>query len=249
MVTAERKLIEKTLSEKAKQLGFKKSRYSFYIHLKENYYATLNFMFANKGCKDSVFVNAMIGVLREDLSDLVTKITSYNRMAYKQFQMGRQLGYLTPENAFKEWCFKYGENHDALYDEIFENITKYASKYWEDLSDDDHFFQAVQECNGLDKLHQDYYLPLLYYIRGEKEKGLRCVEEAIVRRGTRHTDEELRGNMDKNMPIFRAGEGPHMTPEEIDKLLEERGSILIVSGDGYVDPKYLEFKEKFMQLE
>lgn len=94
-------------------------------------------------------------------------------------------------------------------------------------------------------------IPVLYYLRGEKDKGLQIIEEAIARRQRKQTDEEIqKESIGGDAYVIRAGEGKPLTMDEWNKMLKERKNIIIVgSGVGKVSQEYLDFKERYMQLE
>ncbi|MBQ2052001.1 MAG: hypothetical protein II495_07165, partial [Paludibacteraceae bacterium] len=76
----------------------------------------------------------------------------------------------------------------------------------------------------------------------------------IRRTSIRPTDEELLAGRDpQSTIILRAGEGPKLTGDEMEKMLKSLpsgGSLQIVGAgcNGEVDPEYLKFAERYKAL-
>ena len=138
---------------------------------------------------------------------------------------------------------------------MFSNLFHYGEFYWIRLSDFDELFKAVYDREkGLLNDRRERLLPILYYMKGEKEKGIEFIQETIKCRSRRPTDDELLAGRDKAKTIIlRAGEGPKLTAENMDKMLRDLpsgGSIEIVGPgcNGVVDPLYLEFAKRYELL-
>lgn len=245
-----RREIEKELTEYVKKNGYKKKKGSFYKEINSNMYGILFFSFCSSGLPDSTNIYVHIGVIKCDIQKYVYELTGRNNLSEMRFEIGTEIGYLTPKNEFKEWTLSYTEPNEKIYSDILKTIEKYAPAYWSELSNEEGYFNAVfNRTHGVLTYTQDRYLPILYYMRREKEKGLQYIEKVIERMKTRKTDEELRkGCLKKDTVIIRAGEGKTLSSEELEKLLNEHEGISIIAGDGKVDPTYLTFKEKYQNL-
>lgn len=252
MINEAKKNIERSISEGIKTMGFKKKKYFYYKLLKPNIYATIDvssFSAFHEKCRA---YSIQIGILYENVEKIAYELTGIDKLALMKPTMSTDIGYLMPENRFKRWEFSYEFSNEKEFSEMFKAIETYGNGYWEKYSNSDVFFHAfyIREA-GIQNATRDKYLPILYYIRGEKEKGLQVIEDAIIRMGTRQTDEEIqKESISGDAYVIRAGEGKPLTMEEWNKMLKERKNIIIVgSGVGKVSQEYLDFKERYMQLE
>lgn len=251
MINEAKKSIERSISEGIKGLGFKKKKYFYYKLIRPNIYATIgvsSFSALHVKCRA---YSIQIGILYEDVEKIAYELTGINELAMMRPTMSMDIGYLMPENRFKEWEFSYEFSNEQEFSEMFKAIETYGNAYWEKYSNFDNFFHAfyIRE-RGIQNDTRDRYLPILYYIRGEKDKGLEVIEEAIARKQKKQTDEEIRKeSMNQDAYIIRAGEGEPHTMDEWNKILKEQSHIVIVgSGIGQVSQEYLDFKERYIQL-
>jgi hypothetical protein len=244
-----KKEVETNLRTICMQIGFKKKDYIFFKPINENAIAQLGFGFATHQYKGHILVNIFVRVFYKDVEELHSKLMEYSTNG----TTGMQIGYLMPENTFKEWDFVENSDNTFLYNDIKKTIEIYAFAYFEERKDVDVFFQLLKERNRHVLGGIDVYLPILYYLKGDKQRGLKVIEEAIERMSKRPTDEEIRaksGNP-KNMVIIRHDD--KRTAEEIkeiEKNLPSGGSIMFVGAgyDGVVDPSYLKFVENYIKL-
>ncbi|MDR3046713.1 MAG: hypothetical protein LBU51_03740 [Bacteroidales bacterium] len=245
-----RKEIETNLHTICMQFGFKKKEYVFCKPINENAIARLGFGFATHQYKGHIFVNIFVSVFYKNVEELHSKLMEYSTNG----TIGMQIGYLMPEKTYKEWDFVENSDNMSAYADIKYAIETYAFAYFEKMKDIDFFFKLMKERNREVLCGIDKYLPILYYIKGEKEKGIIAIEEAIERISKRPTEEAIRAKVGnpQNMTIIRYDD--KRTSEEIkeiEKNLPPGGSIMFVGAgyDGVVDPMYLKFVENYKKLE
>ena len=223
-----KKEIEKGLTAISDRIGFKKKKYNFFKPINDNVFATLGFGMATHTEKGHIYVNVTIGVSHKNVEELRTKLTGYNSLEIMQPTIGRQIGYLMPENSFKEWDFAENMDNSHAYEDILKNIQTYGFAYHESMKDFDSLFEAIyQRVPGVLNQGRDRYLPIFYYLKGEKQKGLEAIEDAIER---------------QKQPISEAEK------ERLKKLAGLGGQVIIGSGYGNVDPEYLKFVDKYITL-
>lgn len=250
-----RKDIEKELSIWCKKLGFRKKKYNYYKPLTDSIMATLGFGCTSFCKNEHNLVNVTIGVFYKEVDEVYSKLTGYSGYSYMQPTIGSQLGYLMPINDFYEWEFIDDADNSKKISDIFDNIIKYGFPYQAKMSDFDNLFNAYyRKDSGVLNVARQEIMPILYYMKGEKEKGVEFIKETIAQRSVRPTDEELlAGRAPKSTIILRAGEGPKLTGVEMEKMLKSLpsgGSINIIGSgcNGHVDPLYLEFAKRYEQL-
>ena len=221
-----KKEVEKGLATISKEVGFKKKKYNFYKPINELVYATLGFGMATHKDKGHIYVNVTIGVSHKDVEELRAKATGYNSLDIMQPTIGIQIGYLMQDNSFKEWDFVENADNSSLYEDILKNIQTYGFAYQEKMKDFDNLLEAFEKrVPGVLNQGRDRYLPILYYLKGDKQRGLKAIEEAIERQ-KKPLDES-------NIPKFSGAK------EEI---------TIIGSSIGKVDPEYLKFAENYKLL-
>ena len=206
-----------------KQLGFKKRKYNYYKPLKEGVFSTLGFGIAHYGITGHSFINVMVGVIYEDAELLSFKLTGYNRMTIMQPQIGIQLGYLMPEKKFKEWEHIKDADNTAVMDDLLLNIQNHAIPYQAKFVDSSVFFNTIDDIRYTPYIIRDRYLPILYYLKGDKQSGLKIIDEAIERQ------------LHPKQP-----EVPHIEGATVE--------LFVGPSYGKVDPAYLTFVENYRNL-
>lgn len=250
-----KKDIDKEITQRCKELGFKKRQYNFYKPLTNSSMATLGFGCASFRQRGHFFFNVTVGVFNKDIDELYSKLTGYSGAKYMQPTIGKQLGYLMPENDFYEWDIVDDADNAEKFDSMFSNIQKYGYPYQEKMSNFDNLFEAFyNRDSGILNEGREKTLPILYYMKGEKEKGIKFIQETIERRSKRPNRWNLFGGRDKEKKIIlRAGEDSKLTTNDMEKMLNSLpsgGSIEIVGSgcNGNIDPSYLEFAKRYEQL-
>lgn len=223
-----KKEVEKGLSTICNRIGFKKKKYNFYKPINENVYTTLGFGMALYKVKEHIFVDVMVGVIHKDVEEIKTKLTGYNNLDIMQPTIGLQLGYLMPESSYKEWGFAENADNGHIFEDMLKNIQTYGFAYHEKMRSFDHLFEAIENREpGVLNQARDRYLPILYYMKGDKPGGLKTIEEAIERQKQPVSETQM---------------------EELKKLAGPGGQVIIGSGMGQVDPEYLKFAERYKEF-
>lgn len=206
-----------------KELGFKKRKSNFYKPLKEGVFSTIGFGISHYGIAGHSFINVMVGVIYEEVELLSYQLTGYNRLAFMQPQIGTQIGYLMPENKPKIWEFVNNTDNTMTIEDLLYNLKNYAIPYQKKYQEPSVFFDSIDDVNIAGYLIRDRYLPILYYLRGDKQSGLKVIEEAIERQ------------LHPNMPIV-----PSIRGAEVE--------LYVGPAYGRVDPSYLTFAENYRNL-
>lgn len=220
-----KKEIKKGLATICNRIGFKKKQYYFIKSIDNNVIATCGFGMATHVAKDHIYVNVIIGVSHLDVEELYAILAEIDKPLL-QTTIGIQIGYLMPESCFKEWDFVENADNSSLYEDILKNIQTYGFAYQEKMKNFNNLLEAFEKrVPGVLNQARDRYLPILYYLKGDKQRGLKAIEEAIERQ-KKPLDES-------NIPKFSGAK-------------EER--TIIGSGIGKVDPEYLKFAENYKAL-
>lgn len=219
-----KKDIQKGLAEISHSLEFKKTKYCFFKTISYDVIATLHFGMVTQSLKGHIIVNVTVGVSHRKVEELYAKLTGNKNLILKT-TIGSQLGYLMPENDFKEWDFVEGQDNSNVFNNLSYCIKTYGFPYQEKMKDFNNLFKAFEKREpGILHIARDRYLPILYYLKGEKQKGLQFIEEAIERQ-KKPFDER-----------------------DILKFSAEEQITIVGPGIGKVDPEYLKFVEEYKKL-
>ncbi|MFT3740237.1 MAG: hypothetical protein QM786_15940 [Breznakibacter sp.] len=220
-----KKEVEKGLAAICNRIGFKKKQYYFIKPIDDNVIATLNFGFILHKAKGHVFIDIGVGVFHKFVEELYAKLTGIDKSVFK-YTISLQIGDLMPGNSFKEWDFAENADNSYLYEDMLKNIQTYGFAYQEKMKDFDNLLEAFEKrVPGILNQARDRYLPILYYLKGDKQRGLKAIEEAI--------EKQKKPLAESNIPKFSGAK------EEI---------TIIGSGIGKVDPEYLKFAENYKLL-
>lgn len=221
------KKIEKGLSEICYNIEFKKKQYYFIKPIDSNVIATLNFGLITHKAQGHIFVDVGIGVAYKDIEELYAELTNIDKSSFKH-TISEQLGYLMPHKAYKEWDFVENADNTIAFEDLLNCIQTYGFEYFERMKDFNNLFEAFEtRTPGLLNHARDRYLPILYNMKGEKQKGLQFIKEAIERQKKPVDDDKK---------------------EFLKKLAGSGGQVIIGSGIGKVDPEYLKFAENYKLL-
>ena len=232
------KTIVDRISQFCKEVGFNKSAGKFNCKINENVTAWLHFGIANYHSTDR-YVCPTVGIKYNDISNLSRALYGY----IPHDTWGTPLGYLMPENTYKEWQFCCDSDNEQSFADMFDSIRTYA-------------FPTINELSSIDGLlkyldKQPITLPLALYTIGDYQKGLAIIEQRI--------DQQRKKLQRPAIKRLFMADGQIVEEELLDeeslrkayrqKLPEQVESMEIVGADrGGVDPSYLEFYEKYKRL-
>lgn len=176
------KEIKKGISEMCNKVGFNKNKqYLYYIKpYTENVAAILHFGFYTHQMSGHILVDVSIGVSYKNVEELYCKLCEIANSTY-DFTIIRQIGYLMPERHYKDWDFVEGDDNTGVFEDLLRQIKTYGFDYVESMKDFNNLFKAFEMGTSILNVSRDRRLPILYYLKGEKEKGLKFIEEALER--------------------------------------------------------------------
>ena len=164
-----------------KEIGFKKKQYLFFIKpYTENVIAVLGFGIYTHQMPGHVFVGPFVAVTYKDVEELFCKLCGIDNPVF-DFTFLKQIGYVMPEDSFKEWDMVEGSDNTGVFEDLFKHIKTYGFEYFEKMKDFNNLFQTFEIRGSVVDVSRDRRLPILYYLKGEKEKGLKFIEDALER--------------------------------------------------------------------
>ena len=189
-----RKKVMLLFGERLLEFGFKRKVLNTFVRqLDDNRIQNIGFTIANCGQKYSFYLNPVIGVAYKNVNRLDAQLNNALPFKYPEYvyaTISTPLGYLMPENTFKEWKFSNQEDVEKEVNSMADAIIGYGLPYLNEFSDEDNLVYGL-EC---DKFHigevKYDLLPIFYYLRGNNERALQCIENAIKMLGQVHSQED-----------------------------------------------------------
>ena len=183
--------------------GFKKTGNLFYKEIDNNTFSTFNY---GVGYGQTViFPNIGIGYVNVD--KLYANLCDIKYRKCPILLNGLYDWHWKPEDRedYRKDCKKWelfidNGRTDEILAEMFSVVFKYGEPFWKELSDFDNLFNVVS--NGkkfvIYNHTKECLLPIFYYLRGEKEKGLEYIEE-IKKHGGNPQVKDFTSNYNRNL--------------------------------------------------
>lgn len=207
--------------------SYKKRKEKYYKQIDKYNYGIVQFSTALFRTENHVYVTPHIGLLNVQVENIMKRLVPYDNIKHMSPTIHIPLGYIMPDNQYKEWDFVNGVSIDVNIGDMFNSVEKYAPPYWNKMKDTTTLLNTYKNATGIHSFDRGKYLPVLYLLVGNKQEGLKVIEDTIKKMQT---------------PI------PSKGNIEVINNPEIKGSYS--SGyKGQVDPSYLEFAEKYKHLE
>ncbi len=216
---------ERIIQTDLKIISFQKKKYLFVKQLDESTSGTVGFVIASHRIPGVLFINPVVGVFHKQIEELYSKLTGRDTVKMCFPIISRPIGYLTSANEYMEWEYSEKLNIDEINADILDMIKKFGLPFIEKYRNQDDLLKYIKEGKYILSDSRDYRLPILYYLRGEKQKGLDAIEASLER---------------QKKPIDVSG---------IPKFSSFFENVITVGGGNRtVDPEFLKFVEKYKEL-
>jgi len=169
---------EKRIAELMKSISYKKRKYSFIKQIDENIFGIIGFGSVSYQIRGTVFVHPTVGIYNKAVDDIFHQLTNLKGDGYYQPVINTSFGYLTPQNEYKEWLVN-DDNIDSVNLELIDVIKLYGLPFIEKYKDPEILMKCVADKKYILSENRDYILPILYYLNGDKHKGLQYIEDNI----------------------------------------------------------------------
>ena len=199
-----RKELEKHLKEMCQEIGFKKNRSSYYItRVDEDTYGTLGFSIVPYQKKGHLFLSFLVGVSYSPLAEIFSKYAEINFNGIYP-TLSRQIGYFTPAHRFFEWDYHADVDNVEFFNEVKDTIIRYGYPVFQKYSDPDALMEAFN-CGevGASIVSLTVGKAILYYLKGDKDKALACLEERRIKNQKFRNDDEVK--FDENFRKLLSG--------------------------------------------
>lgn len=153
--------------------GFTKDKSGYYYKtINEDCYIYGVINTAGRYYHDAFIVNPIIGIRHGELELIYGKITGLGIDS----TVNLSLGYTMPQNKYIEWDFCTGSNMFEIAESIKQALIEYGIPYLIGTMD---YWNLIKlyEKHGL--AGQCYIIPIIYFMLGEEESGLKYLEESI----------------------------------------------------------------------
>lgn len=172
-----------------------KSKY-YVKQIDNDTYGTLAFPMTSFQQKGHIFVSCLVGVSYRPLEELFNKYGEFSDSKAIYPTLSKQIGYYTPEKKFFEWDYSDQVNPVELFDEIKNTIIEYGYPFFWKYSNPEELMNIFQnEHIGASTVSLTTGKSILYYLKGDKEEALKCLDIGFKDKKYNNASEE---RFDKN---------------------------------------------------
>ena len=171
-----RKKMQKELDQELKILGFKKKGYFYYCTKDKDSSLIIHVGGRRSYEKGKVIKSVSVGVAIHSVNELYIKLTECQDNPYVSIYnpiVIKNMGYIMPQNSYKEWYFEENSYVEQTFAELVEAIKTYAFQYYEDRCDIRKIEYYVKETNEvITKIARDEYYPIILYLSNKKDEAI-----------------------------------------------------------------------------
>lgn len=166
---------EPRFKEIMKLFGFKKTKYGFVRHDRESI-MKLSFGYGTYGQKIVRYYDCMYSIVYPKIEALADSIGEYVCGPHGQ------IGYLTPENRFREWRLADSDSDEYylhMINDIKEIMGQYVIPYMEKYSTIEAFVKGVESGNISPNFFDNKAVAIAYVLLGRKDDALHYLDQCI----------------------------------------------------------------------
>ncbi|MCM1501410.1 MAG: hypothetical protein NC115_01930 [Bacteroidales bacterium] len=185
--------IDIALKVKLEYQGYKKRNGSYFKYLSDGVSSYVFITYSSFSYHDYVCIHPYVGVRYDAVEQILNKL-GQNEKKYFLPTLSCPIGYLMPENTWIEWLYdrRVTYNHvnrvglpdrnfgqyDACADDICKAIEEYGTLYFEQYSKIENLISVIEDMGiGSGYAVSIIRLPILYYIVGRKDLGLKYISK------------------------------------------------------------------------
>ncbi len=165
---------EPRFKEMLKQLGFKKSRGVFGRNEKESI-MELRFGHGTYGQKFVRYYDCLYVIDYPKINEVAAELGEF------VFGLSGQIGYLTPENSYREWRLADSDTDEYylhMINDIKQTLTQYVIPYMEKFSTIEGFVKGI-ETGEIRKSFNEKAVAIAYVLLGRKDDALHYLDQCI----------------------------------------------------------------------
>ena len=186
-------IYNKYLNSNLKLLGFKRKGSDGFMREINGVQQTVNFLYSNRNEHDVRYYNIYIGVSYPKVIEIGKRLECFTVGS-----VGTNIGYLTPEKAYKTWRVADAMSEDGLQNivnDIYKSIVDFAIPYLDKYSVIRNLIGGMEGGVLNNQIDELYNMPIFYYLAGEKNNALnymshrlKTMEQKIVREMSEKTN-------------------------------------------------------------
>lgn len=251
---SKKKRVTSLISEKVKSLGFVMKRGIFYKEIADGVFAVISNHFYSVTEKRCYELNTHVGLLVSSVERLRIELADNSEKEYLQkYPISTiliQIGLLIPERKEKVYQFsKDVDDAERIVAIWLSDIKQYAIPFFLEYGSIEGVFKLyLYKADGVIIRNREVYLPLFYYLMGEKEKGLHFLEETMTRYEASPEDRILQA---KDLATGRLIEYEvlDLDADEIVKLLNDRSLLTVFEQKSHFFPAFASKYKDLIQSE
>lgn len=177
------KHVNALLKEMCSSIGYIKKGELFIKEINSDTYSTVHFNLASYQIKGHVLVAPMIGLHYERVEQLLKDIANYSWLKRYNNTIYEHIGYIMPNDACVEWDFlEYETNPENTINSFKNAIQQFARVYYERFPNYESIISYILENRSWNPINYHCYarLPILYYLVGQKQKGIDFINKALM---------------------------------------------------------------------
>ena len=222
-----KKQIMELLQQKLSVYGFKKKQQRLLIRtVKENNVVQIIALgFAHRE-RHRIFISISVGVIYKNINDEGIKFGEPDRLKHPGAMEITDIGYIMPQKDYHEWHIALNSDIQSIENDInniVSTIVQYGFPHLEMLSEEDNLINEIDRDSTA--AHKGRLIPIIYYMRNEKERALEYIEKTIKELSKGFTKEDY---------------------ELAKKLAGEDGYFIMVENNAL--KYYMEFVENFKRI-
>ena len=171
------KQVVRKITEQVKSLGFKKREGEIYTC--EAAEGFLGWLGLNRAIRAGVIaINPVVGVRCQELERLLSDLRGEKAHSYVPPTISSPLGYLMPEQNFRQWFFETAEDLSQVQDLVVA-FCDYGIPFIRSTVSVDALQQRFESRLDAIEPNGTYRLPLVMAMRGEKTAALQICEDIL----------------------------------------------------------------------
>lgn len=157
--------------------GYSKTRYHCYYRLICNdclIYETIWFDMSSFRQKGHIYVSPVVGICLKDVEDIRKQFLGIKEKMISN-TISFNVGYMSPLKNYYEFDYSISCD-DSVIHQLLDSVLAISQQFNINLMSYDQVIEFMHECDR-PIIGQNYILPILYYLIGRKDLGVKYIEK------------------------------------------------------------------------
>lgn len=174
-----RSLLSKCLTPIIAQLGFKRHNHYFIKEYKDGVFGLIGISGSSCGDKNTLYCTLYVGMAQKDVSKMINDLVEYSRSFL--FEGWQGISDIIPDGKYKdyEWKISSQADIDVLVQRVLQLATQIILPFFEENCCKSMYRYNIMSGRFADNSQKDRIIPILYYLDGDKQRGINYVESRI----------------------------------------------------------------------